>query len=136
MWLAAVATGIALAAIVIVLRGRRRVPAQATHPATAPASKQTAAELRKALAEGDLGGIALALSQAAGAQGEDIARVRERLEDSAQREALDVLQAARWGGGDAAAALAILRKAFAGGPRWRHARQAHREALPPLYPEG
>ena len=45
------------------------------------------------------------------------------------------LQAARWGDGDAASALAALRAAFAKGPRWRKPTKASTSLLPPLYPE-
>jgi hypothetical protein len=64
----------------------------------------------------------------------DLDALRDRLDDDVQRDAITLLQRARWGGGDAAAARATLRKAFADGPRWKSAKQGRQELLPPLYP--
>ena len=89
--------------------------------------------LRRTLAEGDLGAIAETLCALASPTA-DLDALRERLEDPVQRDAITLLQRARWGCGDAAAARAALRKAFADGPRWKSAEQARTELLPPLYP--
>ncbi|MBK9669997.1 MAG: hypothetical protein IPO74_08725 [Thermomonas sp.] len=67
-------------------------------------------------------------------RGDDLDGVRARLDDTAQREAIERLQAARWGDGDAAVALVALRGAFAQGPRWRMRGRAPSSLLPPLYP--
>ena len=56
-----------------------------------------------------------------------------QLDDPAQRDALESLQRARWGGGDAASAREQLRRAFARGVKWRNVR-ATDGPLPPLYP--
>ena len=95
----------------------------------------SAVGLRQALAAGALAQIAQALSRESGAQKEDLARVRARLDDITQVEAVDALQAARWGGGDAGSALAVLRRAFAKGARWRRQEARVAPLLPPLYPE-
>ena len=91
--------------------------------------------LQAALRDGDLAVIGQALGAAAGVHGDDLDAVRKRLDDAAQVEAVQQLQAARWGAGDAASALAALRSAFAKGARWRVAARASESLLPPLYPE-
>ena len=68
-------------------------------------------------------------------QGEQLDAVHARLDDAGQQEAVRLLQAARWAGGDADAARAALRRAFAKGARWRQAARQMRAELPPLYPE-
>lgn len=93
--------------------------------------------LARALALGELDAIAFALLDAApDPRAQHLADVAQRLEDSAQRAAVQELDAARWGGGDAAAALTHMRSAFAGAPRWRDNRVTDRShgVLPPLYP--
>ena len=63
--------------------------------------------------------------------------LRAALADTAQRDALDALQRARWQGGDAAAACAAVARAFANGFAWRAGPQPDvgaASALPPLYP--
>ncbi|WP_240096243.1 protein BatD [Thermomonas flagellata] len=109
-------------------RRRGRVAA----PMSVPAAPPPAPALAQALRGGDLAQIAHALQQAAA--GEDLDALRARLADPAQAAAVQALQQARWGGGDAAAALAQLRAAFARGPRWRRADAPARDPLPPLYP--
>lgn len=91
--------------------------------------------LHSALRDGDLAVIAQALCAGAGANGDDLDAVRKRLDDAAQVAAVVQLQAARWGDGDAASALAALRIAFTNGPRWSVAARASESLLPPLYPE-
>jgi hypothetical protein len=91
--------------------------------------------LQAALGGGDLAVIARALGAVAGARRDDLDAVRNRLDDAAQVDAVLQLQAARWGDGDAASALAALRTAFAKGARWRVASRASDSLLPPLYPE-
>ena len=91
--------------------------------------------LQEALKRGDLGVIAQALGVAAAMRSDDLDGVRRRLDDAAQVDAVMQLQAARWGDGDAASALAALRAAFAKGPRWRKPTKASTSLLPPLYPE-
>lgn len=91
--------------------------------------------LQAALAGGDLATIAQALAAAAGLRSDDLDTVRKCLDDAAQIDAVSQLQAARWGAGDAVAALVALRQAFAKGARWRAATRASQSLLPPLYPE-
>lgn len=117
-------------------RSRRR--GLATGGVSAPpnvAAPPTPPSLAAALKQDDLAGIAHALCVEAGLRGDDLDAVRERLEDEAQREAVERLQAARWGDGDAASALAALRRAFAKGARWRTPGAKPASLLPPLYPE-
>lgn len=67
----------------------------------------------------------------------NVAALRNALSDSAQRDALDALQRARWQGGDAAAACSAVADAFARGFMWRadeKSPRARHDDLPPLYP--
>ena len=105
------------------------VPGASPQPAVAKSPS-----LAAALRQGELSAIARALSGEAGVRGDDLDGVRARLDDTAQREAIERLQAARWGDGDAAVALVALRGAFAQGPRWRMRGRAPSSLLPPLYP--
>lgn len=117
------------------LRRGPRVAAIVVDTANPIAIPPAAPALADALKQGELGGIAQALVAAAGAGADDLDAVRTRLDDAAQADAVAQLQAARWGGGDAAAALAALRSAFAGGARWRKSARPGKALLPPLYPE-
>jgi hypothetical protein len=109
---------------------KKRVPA-----GLAAATVARAPSLVAALKRGELGAIAHALGVLAGVRGDDLDAVRARLEDPSQVAAIEALQAARWGDGDAPAALASLRRAFAKGPRWRTPQRKPGTLLPPLYPE-
>jgi hypothetical protein len=114
---------------------RRGVPVpHLSESSPAPAPTVTPRRLQDALAHGDLADVADALCALAGAP--DLDAVRARLADARQQGAVDVLQRARWGGGDGTAAREALRTAFGKGPRWRATPAATREALPPLYPQG
>lgn len=89
-----------------------------------------------ALARGNVAEIARLLCAMASPAVADLDAVHARLADPAQRAAVDALQRARWGDGDAAAAVAAMRAAFATGPRWRGASAPTAPVLlPPLYPE-
>lgn len=127
-----------LVSLVVGLRfwSQRRQAAKA--PPAAPA--RTAAvlpdphALATALARGDRGAVERVLCALAGVR--DLDGVRVRLADPTQREAVAALQRARWGRGDAAAAMAAMRAAFAQGPRWwPRPPRAPPSVLPPLYPE-
>lgn len=102
-------------------------------PASAPA--RSVPSLADALKQGGLVDIARALCVEAGVRSDDLDAVRAKLDDAAQADALDRLQAARWGSADAGAALAALRVAFAKGARWRKQAAKPEALLPPLYPE-
>ena len=90
--------------------------------------------LREALDSGDLGDVAGALCASLSPAATSLDSVRAALADERQRSAVDALQAARWGGGDGKAARALLREAFARGPRWRQAQGDEAPLLAPLYP--
>lgn len=135
-----------LAALVIVLMllaggwwlHKRRQPAMdvagdPTAPATEVVSETPS--LADALKRGELAGIARALCHAAGIHGDDLDTLRTRLDDDAQVAAVARLQAARWGGGDAGAALAALQAAFAQGVRLHQQAPRKVPLLAPLYPE-
>jgi hypothetical protein len=96
---------------------------------------QTAPSLADALKAGDLGDVAQALCKSAGLPGEDLDALRKRLDAAAQVAAVAELQLARWGGGNATAALASLRTAFGHGVRLRGQERSSEVILPPLYPE-
>lgn len=117
-------------------RGRR-------HPVGAPVAARPRAPsprgktLRDALAGDDLDAIADALLDAAPApRPTGLAMLAGRLADPAQAHAARLLDAARWGGGDAAEARAAARHAFARPPVFREEGTAapERTVLPPHYP--
>jgi hypothetical protein len=102
----------------------------------APSSPQALQQaLQHALQQGELAGITQALCALAGNADGQLDAVSARLEAGPQREAVQQLQAARWGGGNTQAALAALRSAFNTGPRWCKPKQQEDSLLPPLYPE-
>ena len=115
------------------------VDAGARHAARENESKppRRGPTLTRALALGEVDAIAFALLDAApGPRAQHLADIAQQLEDPAQRVAVQALDAARWGGGDARSALNALRSAFSQPPRWRGHRVADHgdEVLPPLYP--
>ncbi|GAB1594357.1 BatD family protein [Lysobacter claricitrinus] len=103
---------------------------------TTPSGESSVPSLARALELGDLADIDAALRHLAGGESVDLEAVAARLDDAAQRDAVDRLRRARWGAGDPADARARLRAAFASGPRWRRVAKPARGALPPLYPSG
>lgn len=101
----------------------------------APARRRDGKDaVRRALDSGDLGDVAEALRASLSPPAPDLDAVREALADERQRAAVDALQEARWGAGDGVAARALLREAFARGPRWRQAPRSEEPLLAPLYP--
>lgn len=90
--------------------------------------------LPKVLDGGDFAQISLALTRQTNLPPGDLEGVIARLDDASQREAVELLQAALWGGGSAAEALQTLRAAFAKGAHWRHPASPSSDLLPPLYP--
>ncbi|MDQ3160351.1 MAG: BatD family protein [Pseudomonadota bacterium] len=104
-----------------------------TTPAIDPLPKVPS--LDEALKVGELGSIAEALCNAAGLPGENLDALRERLNDVTQVAAVNQLQAARWGDGDASVALVSLRSAFARGLQLQRRSQPPKVMLPPLYPQ-
>ncbi|WP_363798682.1 BatD family protein [Lysobacter firmicutimachus] len=102
----------------------------------APNSKlaKPSAALRELLDRGDFEQIAAALRAAATPPAADDDELVERLADPLQREAVQALRRARWGGGDGVAARALLRDAFARGPRWQAPETEPDSPLAPLYP--
>jgi len=132
-----IAGALALAVLGIVAWSRSRRSSTAL-PADAPRTQPpepSPTSLATALRGNDLAAVAQALCDAAGIVGEDLDAVRARLEDASQRDAVALLQAARWGSGDAAVALEAMRRAFAKGARLRPVAIAKAPLLPPLYPE-
>lgn len=114
---------------------RARPQAAMAQAEAAPPASRVVPSLADALKQGDLGVVAQALCSEAGSQGDDLDAVRGRLDDAAQVDAVERLQSAHWGGGDAQIALVALRRAFAKGPRWRKPQPKTEPLLPPLYPE-
>jgi len=93
------------------------------------------AELVRALDRGDLGDVADALCAAATPPAASLDEVQERLVDAGQRDAVGLLQRARWAGGDGTVARDALRLAFRRGPRWLEPPGGSKDdPLPPLYP--
>lgn len=118
---------------------------QRRHAAAHPASPESAdgpagvgktrSDLKRALDAGDLDDIGDALRAMASPAAADLDALLQRLDDHAQRDAIEQLRRARWGGGDAADARAALREAFKQGPVWRRTEIGSSSPLPPLYPE-
>jgi hypothetical protein len=113
-------------------RGRRGFHLRKPSPPSPQALQQT---LQLALQQGDFAGITQTLCALAGDAHGPLDAVLARLEAGPQREAVQQLQAARWGGGNAQTALAALRSAFNTGPRWCKPKQPEASLLPPLYPK-
>jgi hypothetical protein len=105
-------------------------------PETGPVAVRTPAELKRALDHADFGELGGMLCAMARPPAHGIDELLSRLDDPRQRQAIDAMERARWGGGDGAAARTLLRSAFAQGPRWRTAVSAPPSPLPPLYPPG
>lgn len=92
--------------------------------------------LRRALDTGSLADVADALLAQAPVPCTGMDAVCDLLAEPHQREAVDLLQRARWSDGDGRAARAALREAFAKGAKWRHPANTREQVLlPPLYPE-
>lgn len=118
-------------------RGRRPpAPASVAGASAVPtvASGRTGlAELRRALDAEGFEQVEAQLCAMAGV--ERIEQVIARLGDPAQREVLQALQQARWGGqGDLSSLRARLREVFRDGPHWSAATGAAETGLAPLYP--
>ncbi len=135
----ALAAGFALLWLATLIWGlsRRHAPAVARDgPAAQSASagsRYGTADLRRALDAGSLDEVAHILAVMGGVDGLDA--VLQKLDDPAQRDALQRMQRARWGGeGDVSAARAQLREVFKAGPRWRKTAVVEKSPLDPLYP--
>lgn len=97
-------------------------------------SRPTLAALRQALDTGSFEDVAVLLCRMATPPVDTLDAVLERLDDPAQRAALETMQRARWADGDGREARARLREAFADGPRWASPPAPAEAPLPPLYP--
>lgn len=131
----------ALAWLATLMWGLHRTPRPGRDPADA--AKAPAAHgprdrgaLRRAIDGGDLGDVADALLADSAPLAAGLDEVMERLADPRQRDAVALLQRARWAGGDGTAARQALRQAFRHGPRWTATGRApgENDPLPPLYP--
>ncbi len=135
------AIGLALLWLLTLLWGwqRGRRPRAAT-PAAGKPSVPTVArgragltELRRTLDGEGFDHVEAQLCAMAGV--ERIEQVIARLDDPGQRQVLQDLQQARWGGqGDLASLRARLREVFRDGPHWSAATGAADTGLAPLYP--
>lgn len=137
----ALAAAFALLWLATLIWGLSRRRASAAEVADGPqpggngrtAARYSQADLRRALDAGGLDEVVHILADMAGVNGIDA--VIARLEDPAQRQALERMQRARWGGeGDVSQARAQLREVFRSGPRWRDRAMAEKPMLDPLYP--
>lgn len=112
-------------------------PGASAVPTRRDAAPQTSfANLKRALDTGDLDDVGDALRAMAIPAATDLDDVIDRLDDTAQRDAVHRLRRARWSDGDGTAARSALRDAFKQGPRWRNTAAVVSEPLPPLYPLG
>ena len=129
---------VTLVAAVLLWRRRTDAPEGAV-PSNGPrpvgAAGASATELRRAIDSGGLDEVARLLCAMAPAP--DLDGVVARLADPAQRQAVQAMQRARWGGdGDVGQARQRLREAFRGGARWQGpAASGNAGELPPLYPQ-
>ncbi|UHQ20874.1 BatD family protein [Lysobacter sp. KIS68-7] len=113
----------------------RHPPARAVAGDTMPSPPAPQApDLRRALHDGDLADITDALCASVNPPAHDIDALHARLDDAAQRDALRLLQRARWSDGDPRVARDALRRAFAHGPSLAKDTAPVRAVLPPLYP--
>lgn len=92
------------------------------------------ADLRRALDTGTLEDVATTVCAMASPPAVDVDALQQRLDDPRQREAIALLQRARWADGDGVAARNALRSAFSQPPHWKAASKPVEEPLPPLYP--
>lgn len=115
-------------------RGDARAAPAPGVPAPEVTSSPARHDLKRVLDRGDLGDVAETLCALAQPPVHDLDSLRTRLDDPQQREAVDALQRARWGGGDGVEARDLLRRAFAKGPRWQATAARAEPLLPPLYP--
>ncbi|MDH1194209.1 BatD family protein [Stenotrophomonas sp. GD03958] len=139
-WMGA-AIGLALLWLLTLLwgwqRGRRpRVAPPVASKGAVPAvatGRAGVAELRRALDGEGFDQVEAHLCAMAGV--DRIEQVIARLDDPAQRQVLQDLQQARWGGqGDLATLRTRLREVFRDGPHWSSVVDAANTGLPPLYP--
>ncbi|WP_226468018.1 BatD family protein [Luteimonas panaciterrae] len=133
LWLVTLGWGLHRRNVTIVPQ-RRAVANAGQGVATPSAPRIGQRDLKHLLDTADLGTVADALCMMTQPQVADLDALRARLDDPAQQAAVEQLQRARWGGGDAVAARAALRSAFASGPRWKTVTVARETVLPPLYP--
>ncbi|GAB3342096.1 BatD family protein [Marilutibacter aestuarii] len=106
-------------------------------PAGAPGARSRPAPgaLRKALDTGSFEDVVQVLGAMADPPVRSVDALLARLASPDQRQALEAMQQARWADGDGPSARAMLREAFADGPRWTpRERPAGESLLPPLYP--
>ncbi|MGO4263385.1 BatD family protein [Lysobacter sp. TAB13] len=122
------------------LRAQPRAFAAAKPAAQQAAGTEAAAltlnlpALRQLIDVGDFDHIASVLRGLARPPARDDDELIERLADPGQREAVQALRRARWGGGDGVAARTALRAAFAKAPQWRQTQGEAASPLAPLYP--
>ena len=108
------------------------VPAPETDPVIA--GRTSPRQVMQVLQVGDLGEVATALCAMVTPPAEDLDALAARLDDPAQREAIALLQRARWGDGDPIAARDAVREAFRQGVAPARAPARQEDPLPPLYP--
>ena len=124
---------------------RRRARPRSQPPRAQPAGpepvqrKAARARLRTALAGGELGELAAALLGLARSEGlalGSLGALADAVADPGQRDALRAIETARYGNGDAGAALAAARAAFGSGTLAlaRRSARVSDDPLPPLYP--
>ena len=108
-------------------------PRRGEHDAP-PAGKAAHARLMHVLEAGDLGEVVDQLCAMASPPAHSLDELQHRLDDPQQRQALALVERARWADGDAVAARGALRAAFKRGPRWQVPAKIAGAPLPPLYP--
>lgn len=124
-----------LVTLVWALQRRRAPERRAGAGASARTATPSPTDLRRTIDTGSADEVVAMLQAMAQPPVRSVDALIARLDDPAQRGALDALQRARWGKGDLPAARRAMRTAFAAGPRWRTTAPAPDTPLPPLYPE-
>lgn len=115
------------------LRRRSVLPVAAAAVPPVRDTVPTLADLRRSLDGDGLEEVTRTLARMAGVDG--LEAVMAHLADERQRQALERMQRALWGGeGDVSGARARLREVFRTGPRWRIAAEVEKPLLDPLYP--
>lgn len=140
-WLALAFAVLWLATLAWLLWSRRRGAhagsgsSRASAGPSATSARATVPDLRRALDTGTFEEAVLLLQHMASPPAAGLDDLVARLDDPAQRDALEAMRRALWAGeGEPSQARAALRGAFREGPRWKAVAAAEVAPLPPLYP--
>lgn len=114
---------------------RSRTIGSAAPDAAPNLATRTLADLKRVLDTDDLSEAGEVLCAMASPPAKDLDALVARLDDRAQRDAVEQLRRACWANGDISAARAAVWQAFRQGPVWKPTAKPASEPLPPLYPQ-